>query len=457
MELNIHDVYICLDDDWDSISTYSLEDKTDKEIILNSPAHSFRNQQVRIIAADKQHKLQIYPFSLHTRQKYEKLAQIMLRVGDLVCAFLSTKNSITLDNLTKQLLQNKEKYKIDEFSIDWILRCLTAGKIIVPTNKKDTISFSLGPSHRARENARKFSATIAGELDSLSKNVSFIINHAPSLGTYRENLLQSTLRRYLPERYHVATGFIFGLNKQIDILIYDRIDYAPIFREGDLVIVPQESVRAIIEVKTTLTSHSLKSALKLLNQVSEFDDTQPPFFKGIYAFESRLKPDKLYKEVASFYTDWNAQAQGAEGVLICRPFQHLTCVCVNNNAFAYTEYSRNANSRFVPMLYSKSSATQLNSQSAFFIQSLLSYLKFGGMKPSKIDYVGWMLGEDSCIDKIKDLREGDDSWGSYFSFDEGDDEEDAVKEMERLIQSAQNWINGQNNFEIVPPQKKINF
>ncbi|HHQ6631960.1 TPA: DUF6602 domain-containing protein [Serratia fonticola] len=450
MKPNFLDVYIHMDDSWDSISTYRVQRITDSELILSFASDLCSKKHVRTLSIKEKHKLQIYPFSIFPYENQE-LSILMSRVGDLVCAFLSKHVTLTFDNLSGLLLKHKEKYNFDEFQIDWTLRCLTAREIIVPTCNKGTVSFSISPTHRARENERKFSATIAGELESLSERVRFIIDHGPSVGMYRENLLQSTLRKHLPERYHIATGFIFGLNKQIDILIYDRVDYAPVFREGDLVIVPPESVRAVIEVKTNLKSDNLQSALELLDLVSYFDDNQPPFFKGIFAFESKLKTDTLYQDIANFYADCHAQAQGAPGVLICHPFQHVTCVCVNGKAFAYTRYNRNKNKRLVPVLYSKGSATGLKSQSSFFIQSLLSYLKFGGMKRCKIDYMERMLGEDTCINKINELIEYDDSWGAYYAYDEGNVEEDAVEEMENLICSAQCWIDGEDNFEAVSP------
>ena len=451
MELNLFDVYIYMDDNWDRVSIYRISRMTDREIILSFASDILTEKHALTLPIQESHRLQIYPFSVFTYEKYEELFRDMSCVSDLVCAFLSKHVAITLEDLSKRLLKHKDKYKFDEFSIDWILRCLTAKKIIVPTCNKGTVTFSVSPLSKTRENERKFSATIAGELESLSERVRFIINHGPSVGTYRENLLQSSLRKHLPERYHIATGFIFGLSKQIDILIYDRVDYAPIFREGDFVIVPPESVRAVIEVKTNLTSYNLRLALKSFHLASRFDDNQPPFFKGIFAFESSLKTDKLNQEIANFYTDWNAQAQGASGVQISRPFQHVTCVCVNNKAFTYTKYNRNKNKRLVPVLYSKISVTELKSQSSFFIQSLLSHLKFGGMKPFKMDYLERMLGEDTYNKKIKDLREGNDSWGAYFDLDEGDAEEDAVEKMEHLIRSVQCWIEGEDNFESASP------
>lgn len=438
---------IFMRDDWDKIKIYTYEGKDDKKIDLS--INRGINRKHLTIPIKDYDSLHIYPFSPFTYERHEKLARVMWRVGDLVCAFLSNHVSLSLDELIGNILKYKSKYNIDELSTEWILRCLTARGIVIAKCNNGKTSFSLSPTFRLRENERKFSATIAVELESLSERVRCIVNHGPSVGTYRENLLQSILRKHLPERYHIATGFIFGTNKQIDILIYDRVDYAPVFREGDLVVVPPESVRAVIEVKTELTSCNLKSALELIDLVTIVDDNKPPFFKGIFAFESQLTVKKINKEIADFYTDWNVQAQGGPGVLICQPFQHITCVCVNNKMFSYTKYNRNENHRLVPMLYSRNSATKLQSQCSFFVQSLLSYLKFGGMKPFKLDYMDRMLGEDSYAEKIKDLREGDDSWAAYYSYDEGYIGEDEVKNMESLICSAQCWIDGEDNYETI--------
>ena len=55
----------------------------------------------------------------------------------------------------------------------------------------------------------------------------------------------------------VEQGFILSQNgkmsKQCDILIYDSHYFAPIYRINDIVVVPSDSVIAIIEVKTTIT------------------------------------------------------------------------------------------------------------------------------------------------------------------------------------------------------------
>lgn len=447
MKLKAYETCILADDPWDKIIPYLVQNIENGEYTLSPSNEYYGKGQLRKISSKDNHTLLIYPFSFYMRDSHEELCLEMHRVGDLVYAILSKHGILTLDKLSSLILEHQTKYGFSKNSdVTWILRCLTAAKKIIATCKKNVVSFTLSPALRERENQRKFSATIASELAALSERVRYIISHGPTVGTYRENLLQNTLKKHLPERYHVATGFIFGLSRQIDILIYDRVDYAPVFREGELVIVPPESVRAVIEVKTNLTALNLESALELLNLTSYLDDNTPPFFKGVFAFESDLKNDTIYQKIADFYTDLNLMSQGGPGALITRPFQHLTCACVNNKAFAYTKYGYSEDKRLKPILYSKNSATELESQSSFFMQSLLSHLKFGGMKPLKIDYMGRMLGEDTFTNKIKDLTDDFESWGDYARFDEGEVEEDAVKDMEKLILTAQRWHQGEENF-----------
>ena len=445
MRLQNSDRCIHMDDKWDNCTIYYIHHITKSEIIIAPKLFSEKGK--RIIPLGESDKLRVFPFSFLSDNKHRELSVFMERVGNFVCAFLNKFGSLKLTQLNKLLMENEAKFKLEELEIEWILRCLTAAKMIIATYNKEVVSFSISPIFLAIENERKFSAAIAGELEALSQRVRFIINHGPTVGNYRENLLQNSLKKHLPERYHIATGFIYGINRQIDILIYDRVDYAPIFREADLVIVPPESVRAVIEVKTKITPNNLQSALKLLDQISDIDDNHPPFFKGIFAFETSLTEKTLYRKVADFYSDIDAQSQGAPGALICRPFQHLSCICVHNKAFAYIRYNFNKNKRLVPFLHSKRSATELSSQSSFFIQNLLAHLKFGGMKPYKPDYLNRMLGEDTLDTKIQDLREKDDSWGAYFQVENDYEEEDAIEKMETLILSTQEWIHGEGNFE----------
>jgi len=91
----------------------------------------------------------------------------------------------------------------------------------------------------------------------LNQTRQFIKKHNPTIGILTEEILRTFLKNYLPKSMSVEQGFVLSENgeisKQCDILIYDSIFYAPFYRINDIVVVPSDSVIAIIEVKTTLT------------------------------------------------------------------------------------------------------------------------------------------------------------------------------------------------------------
>ena len=114
--------------------------------------------------------------------------------------------------------------------------------------------------------------------------------HWPSDGAWKESVLRTVLRRYLPPSFTVGSGFILtaeGISTQIDILVCD--DSAPIlFRDGDFLISTADCVRAAVEVKTELTAAKLHEALHKLNDVSALMRrrcVQRHPFIGLFCFE----------------------------------------------------------------------------------------------------------------------------------------------------------------------------
>lgn len=98
-------------------------------------------------------------------------------------------------------------------------------------------------------------------------------------GTHCEVLLRDFIRRNLPSTFSVDKGFIYGRREvkgtskhcpEIDILIHDTSFYRPAFRLEDFVIVQPEAVRGIIQVKRTLTSKQLKSAVENVVEAKRF-------------------------------------------------------------------------------------------------------------------------------------------------------------------------------------------
>lgn len=114
----------------------------------------------------------------------------------------------------------------------------------------------------------------------LSKIIGY--KHHLTVGEYKERLLRNHLKKYLPSKYKVGTGFVlfpnleslredaeFGVSNQIDILVYDDEKSPPLFIDEDLVVVRPESVISIIEVKGMLSNTDFKDTL---DKFSNFAD-----------------------------------------------------------------------------------------------------------------------------------------------------------------------------------------
>lgn len=113
-------------------------------------------------------------------------------------------------------------------------------------------------------NTLEYQISINRELDTIKNRVRNLIGDANwgEDGRYKEEKLKSVLRTRLPNNLSVGTGFVLNqishnenvVSKQIDILIYDNTQ-PTIFSEDDFVIVTQNSVRALIEVKSKVLSN----------------------------------------------------------------------------------------------------------------------------------------------------------------------------------------------------------
>lgn len=115
--------------------------------------------------------------------------------------------------------------------------------------------------------------SIGEEICSVKNRIRFLMNnpHYPTDGELKESILRHVIRRYTPENIKIARGFIHNgerCSTQIDILVYDS-KYPVLFKEGDLVFVTPDSVRAVIEVKTRQSIPNLEKTLSTLNEIAQ--------------------------------------------------------------------------------------------------------------------------------------------------------------------------------------------
>jgi len=115
----------------------------------------------------------------------------------------------------------------------------------------------------------EYHKSVANELDVLKDRIRHLIGDAHWLtdGEHKEAILRKIISNYLPEAFHVGQGFICypggESSTQIDILITTK-SKPTLFKNGELVFVTPDAVRAIIEVKTSRTSTELKNTANKL-------------------------------------------------------------------------------------------------------------------------------------------------------------------------------------------------
>ncbi|HEY5871095.1 MAG TPA: DUF6602 domain-containing protein [Candidatus Tectomicrobia bacterium] len=93
--------------------------------------------------------------------------------------------------------------------------------------------------------------------------------HNYSSGVFRESLIRNFLTTILPQSISVDSGFVYGFDqiansRQIDILVWDAMRHAAVYRTREFVIVPPEAVIAAISVKTSLGHDELVGSLENL-------------------------------------------------------------------------------------------------------------------------------------------------------------------------------------------------
>lgn len=162
-----------------------------------------------------------------------------------------------------------------------------------------------------------YAGMIGEEFSSKLNRLSQIIgkSHELSVGEYKESLLKNCLRNFMPKRYSVGTGFIVfvedhtkstlsssvdisnlkshSTSHQLDVIVYDETDFAPLFRDGDFVVLRPESVRAVIEVKGFLDNSNVSECVnKFVTLGRKWHSYSLRYNKYFELFGSKLKLHK---------------------------------------------------------------------------------------------------------------------------------------------------------------------
>jgi hypothetical protein len=112
-------------------------------------------------------------------------------------------------------------------------------------------------------------------------------------GDYHEALIRDFISRFIDDKLAVKHGLIFNneqLSRECDIIIYEK-GKKPLFESGDLVIVNEEFVKFVVQVKSTITSATLKRAIDNLREVKKINKN---IMCWIVGFETKLLFRTMY-------------------------------------------------------------------------------------------------------------------------------------------------------------------
>lgn len=250
------------------------------------------------------------------------------------CRYFGREGKTRSIKMLVQFLTEKLPHISPSF-IEGCVKCLVIRGVISVRLSKGEYKFKLCAFENVRERTADFASRFAEELTSQSDRIRGLIEHKPTSGGYREELLREVLRTHLPRRFHVATGFVLRSPHQIDILIYDQLEFPAVFRQGDVVVVDAQAVRALIEVKTTLTKKFLQGAVRHLSNVVPDRLLQGAVFKGIFAFGSSMAEGSILDALADVY---DANLFGFDSVTIGDPVEILSAVCVADKHFVHGHF-----------------------------------------------------------------------------------------------------------------------
>jgi hypothetical protein len=324
--------------------------------------------------------------------------------------------------------------------VDGVIRTYVGtGMLRAKKDKSGSIQLSLSNDTREAERRRHYSSGFASDLKAQSEQLGRLIAHGPTVGTGREELLRALLERHVPGRYHVATGFVDGFKPQFDILIYDQIDFAPIFRSGNLVVAPPEAVRALIEVKSTLDASNIDDALAHLDVVTFMSMGRPPLFRGIFAF-SGIGSRAIAKAVRHHHRQFTATTpiddDGGEPIVSID--QMVTGVCVLEKALVRTGFaSMPAGSVYpwMPVTVSVASEAGYASQAGAFFDLVDRFLRYPYEGPFDRGSLMDIVRDDMVTSDLTPLYE-DEDWANAF-FDE-----DGPRVGERIA-AYRDWLAGE--------------
>ena len=174
---------------------------------------------------------------------------------------------------------------------------------------------------------RSVLSTVQEKLNASINQIRQAIPHSGEVGMLIEQQFRSQLEQILPEKVGVSHGFVIdslgSVSKQLDIILYDRLNTPLIFASDGTQMFPVEATYACGEIKTKLNLGELRdcfdkcSSYKNLRREAYFD-----------------QPEKtIYKLFGSQFDHW-------QSIFFCIAFESINAKSLQNT-YNKIEKSRN--------------------------------------------------------------------------------------------------------------------
>ncbi|QHF21653.1 hypothetical protein GTU71_12970 [Rathayibacter sp. VKM Ac-2762] len=143
---------------------------------------------------------------------------------------------------------------------------------------------------------------VASQLQIEADVFSRLVGHNGETGRANEIALESLVTKLIPAHYGVGTGIVIdrhgGRSKQCDLIVFDKASQPQLLAQSTQLLFPIETVRMVIEVKTTVTAKEIadSSEKKLsLNALDSASERTPAF--GLFGYQSHGAPSVRALEI----------------------------------------------------------------------------------------------------------------------------------------------------------------
>jgi len=150
---------------------------------------------------------------------------------------------------------------------------------------------------------RNYYSSYRDELLARRERIRSLTKQSKVQGDYHEALIRELIRQQIPEKYKVGHGLVYDeknerRSHECDVIVYGT-ETKPLFESQDLVIANPNTVKFVMQVKSKLTSESLKDAVSNLKSIKTINHQ---IMCGVVGFETDVLLKTLY------FNAWKSKA-----------------------------------------------------------------------------------------------------------------------------------------------------